>query len=92
MQQVEEPNYIDTIGRIQTIDSEKAFSGLTDKEKNYSYHFARASWEGAKICYFERSYESPALLYMFTRIFASQTVEEVHELLKKNNFSDLEWT
>jgi dipeptidyl-peptidase III len=49
-------------------------------EALYAYHFAQASWSGAKICYFERSYESPAILYLLLKGFqkgAKETVETV---------------
>ena len=51
------------------LDCEKAFSALQDKEALYAYHFSKASWSGSKICYFERSYESPAILYLLLKAF-----------------------
>lgn len=49
----------------------------------------RASWEGAKICYFQRSYESPALFVLFSLIFGDG------ESLKENAFAagvtEVEW-
>lgn len=43
---------MDANSLIRNINCEKAFAKLNDTEKNYSYYFTRASWEGAKICYF----------------------------------------
>lgn len=57
--------YIDYDSKVRNIDCEKAFSNLNNKERLYSYYFSRASWEGAKICYYQRSFESPGLLYIF---------------------------
>jgi hypothetical protein len=37
---------------VRNIDSKKAFECLSLKEKSYVYHFSKASWAGAKICYF----------------------------------------
>ena len=51
---------VPTTAGIRTIDAETAFGKLSHKEKSYVYNFSKASWAGAKICYFQRSYESPA--------------------------------
>ena len=48
---------------------EEEFSQLTQTEKLYSYHFYNACWEGAKICCFQRSYESPGLFILLQLIF-----------------------
>lgn len=92
MEAAEEPTYIEQMTRIMAIDCSKAFNGLDEKEKNYSYYFSRASWEGAKICYFQRSYESPALFYLINKIFSLQSFEEVKSTTLKNGFSEEEWT
>ena len=38
------------------IACEEAFKELDEKQALYAHNFARASWNGAKICFFERSY------------------------------------
>ena len=51
---------------------------MKQKQATYAYYFAKASWSGSVICYFERSYESPALLYLILKGFvggAKNTVE-----------------
>ena len=55
--------------KFSVIDCQKAFNGLSNREKLYAFYFTRASWEGAKICYFQRSYESPALFYIILKAF-----------------------
>lgn len=51
---------------ISKMECQQAFNGLEKlSEKLYCYYFARACWSGAKACYFQRSYESPALFYVF---------------------------
>ena len=65
---------------------------MEDKEKSYCYWLTRASWEGSKICYFQRSHESPALFYLFQSIFISQSPEELREQLVPKELSEDEWT
>ena len=55
------------------LDCEKAFNALGEKQALYAYNFAKASWSGAKICFFERSYESPAILYIMLKAFEKGT-------------------
>ena len=38
------------------IACEEAFKDLDEKQALYAYFFTKASWSGAKICFFERSY------------------------------------
>jgi len=92
MSQSDTPTFIETRTRIMSIDCSKAFGGLDEKEKLYSYYFSRASWEGAKICYFQRSYESPALFYLILKVFSIQSLEEVKSQTLKAGFSEEEWT
>lgn len=56
------------------IKCEEEFSQLTQAEKLYSYHLYNACWEGAKICYFQRSYESPGLFILLQLIFQQPLV------------------
>ena len=63
------PQHISIDTAFSTIDCETAFKGLDNKQAQYAYNFAKASWNGAKICFFERSYESPALLYIILKAF-----------------------
>lgn len=55
--------------KYTVLDCEKAFDGLSPEEKLYAYYFTRAAWAGSKICYFQRSYESPALFYIVLKAF-----------------------
>jgi len=64
MQNNQEPPYIPFNSPVSALECEKVFNQLTLKEKLYAYYFSRASWSGSKICYFERSYESPGLFYL----------------------------
>jgi dipeptidyl-peptidase-3 len=72
--------YIPLSTTLTELDCEVAFNALAEKQVHYAYNFLRSSWHGSKICYFERSYESPALLYIFLKAFekgARQTVDSI---------------
>jgi len=91
MFQEEKPNYIDLKSPIVNIDCQQAFSKLDIREKLYAYHFSRVCWEGSKLCFFERSYESPALFYLFIKIFSFQNLDEIKTEAIKNSFNEDEW-
>ena len=74
---------IPTHTNISELDCSAAFGGLAQKEALYAYYFAKASWNGAKICFFERSYESPALLYLVLKAFESGAKETVEGIKGK---------
>ena len=92
MDTVRKDNHIDLNARIMSIDCESAFNGLDKNEKLYSYYFSRASWNGSKICYLQRSYESAGLFYLINKIFNLQSFQEVKESAIKKGFTDEEWT
>lgn len=41
--------YIRLDSRIQNLNYNKAWTFLTEKEKNYAYFMSKASWAGAKM-------------------------------------------
>lgn len=90
----QKPEFVSVASRVHSIECSKAFSQLNAKERAYAYYFTRASWEGAKICYFQRSYEAPAFFYLFQKIFISQSIAELKTLATGDalKFSDAEWT
>jgi len=77
---------------ISLVECSKAFQLLSKNDQLYAYYFTRASWEGCKILYFQRSYESPALLYLFGKIFSTQTIEEIKAIALKNGISEEEYS
>ena len=79
---------IDT--NVHFLDCKNAWPLLTKKEQFYAYHLTRASWEGAKICAFQRSYESPALVVLFRAIF-SEGIESLKKKALEQGVSELEW-
>lgn len=83
-------SFISENSTIQRISCEKAFEKLNINEKLYAYYFSRACWFGCKICYFQRSFESPALFYLFYKIFFTETVGEIKGNLLLNKFDQAE--
>lgn len=87
---VEKDQIIPVETDVHFLDCSAAWPLLTEKEQLYAYHFTRASWEGAKICAFQRSYESPALFVLLRAIFA-----EGHKSLKEKaiaqGVTETEW-
>ncbi|CAD8051708.1 unnamed protein product [Paramecium sonneborni] len=65
-----------------------AFNLLDEKSKHYAYYFTRACWAGAKICYFQRSYEAPGLFYLLQKIFQKESTSEIKDKLLQNEFTE----
>lgn len=61
---------------VQLLECERAWNALTINEKLYAYHFSMASWEGSKITYFQKSYESPGIFLLLQDLFAIPYLEE----------------
>ena len=53
---------------FEVIDSQTAFEQLQDESQHYAYYLTRAAWEASRICYFQKSYESPILYYLFMKV------------------------
>lgn len=51
---------------------------------------ARASWEGSKISWFQRSYESPALFILLKLIFG-KSVDAAKQHTLSAGITELEW-
>ena len=61
---------------MQLLDCSKAWSLLTTKEKLYAYYFVKASNEGSKVCFFQRSIESPGLFLLFQEVFRQTELKQ----------------
>lgn len=59
------------------VNSEKAFSALTPDEKQYAYYLNRVSWAGAAILFNERCYDGIPLSFLFTKVFALDSIESL---------------
>ena len=52
---------------------------------------ARASWDGSKICWFQRSYEAPALLVLLKLAF-TDGIEKLKSDALANDVSEEQWS
>jgi len=72
--------FIPVTSTIHSIAAGKSWSQLEHNEKMYAYWMAKACWQGSRICWFQRSAESPALLVLFHSIL--HDVQKTKELNK----------
>lgn len=63
-------DFIPITTSIHQIECANSWKQLEKREKLYAYYLSRTSWEGSKICWFQRSYESPALFVLLRLIFS----------------------
>ena len=61
---------------INRLECREAWDNLTETEKTYAYYMAQAAWEGSKVCFFQRSYESPGLFMMILDLFSKEGLQE----------------
>ncbi|EGR33365.1 hypothetical protein IMG5_055080 [Ichthyophthirius multifiliis] len=73
---------------IMGVFCQKEFEQLTKKEQIYSYYFSQAAWEGSKICYFQKSYESPALFIILQLTFSGQTIDQLRKKSIENGITE----
>ena len=83
--------FIPITASVHSVECETSFGQLDTKEALYAYHMTRASWEGSKICWFQRSYESPALFVLLKLIFG-KSVDEAKAAAVAGGISEDEWS
>ena len=76
---------------VSSIIATEEFSQLDKKEKEYTYHLYKASWEGTKICFFQKSWESPALFYILQQVF-NQPLETLKSSSLANGITEEDYT
>ena len=77
---------------VASLNCSTGFKGLDDKEKLYLYYLSKACWEGAKICLFQCSYESPAIFSLLQLTFSNVLDEsKLNEMKLKSGVSDDSW-
>lgn len=81
--------YIHTSTSVQLLDCSNAWELLTIQEKYYAYYISRASVEGSKVCFFQRSVESPGLFLIFQEVFRTENLEEK---VKEAGIYNEDWT
>lgn len=80
--------YIQSSTPVQLLDCSKAWSFLTTTEKLYAYYFSKACNEGAKVCFFQRSLESPGLFLIFQEVFSNPSISSQ---IQESNISECDW-
>lgn len=75
---------------VHSVECRDSFGQLNETEALYAYHMARASWEGSKICWFQRSYEGPALFVLLKLVF-SRGIAAAKACSLQAGVSDEEW-
>ena len=71
-----------------SLDCLKAWAPLTEKERQYAYHVARASWEGSKAVLFSTSVESPIIFSIYQKLFATEDVDALKASALASGVSD----
>uniref|UniRef100_A0A0N5AXJ5 Dipeptidyl peptidase 3 n=1 Tax=Syphacia muris TaxID=451379 RepID=A0A0N5AXJ5_9BILA len=78
---------------VCALNCERAFAGLTSKEKFYAHYMLKASFTGSLITYCQTSPESPALFVILYNLFKAELdANNSLELLQKKALDDFKWT
>ena len=62
---------------VACLEADKAWAGLTPKERAYAAALAKADWEGAKICLLQCSLESAPIFCLLQLAFSAQPVPQL---------------
>jgi len=81
---------IELESRVMGVFAEQEFVQLTDQEKFYTYHLSKAAWEGSKICYFQKSWESPPFFHIIQHIF-SHPISQYKKNVLDAGLSEDDW-
>ncbi|TFJ82224.1 hypothetical protein NSK_006553 [Nannochloropsis salina CCMP1776] len=76
---------------VSRLDAGQAFDGLSANEKLYALHIATASWEGAKICLFQCSYEAPVIFTLLQLTFSGEKDDGFERLKAAAGVGEEEW-
>lgn len=83
---------ISTKTTLAELDCFVAFNALAQNEALYAYYFSKACWSGGPICYFERSFQSPALIYLVLKGFqagARATVDSLKQQIDEESLNQI---
>ena len=82
--------FISVATPVHVVEGKAPFNELEDRDAKYAYYMARASWEGSKLGWFQRSYESPGLFVLLNLIFNQSAINTKINALSANITED-EW-
>lgn len=77
--------------RVQNLAFSKAWTFLTEQERNYAYFMAKASWAGARMVPHQISYEAPALFVIFQTYFRDPDFQLLEECAIKDGATLIQW-
>lgn len=81
-------DFIPVTTNIHSIACAKSWAQLETQEQLYAYYMARAAWQGSRICWFQRSAESPGLLVLLYSLFKNG-IQQVRD--ENPQLSESEW-
>ena len=76
---------------MQNLEFAEPWKHLTDKERNYAYYMAKASWAGARMVLHQLAYEAPPLFVIFQAYFAGTDFENLFASAEKSGVTADEW-
>lgn len=75
---------------VHRIECPNSWKQLSFAEQRYAYQIYKASWEGAKVIYFTKSYESPAIFCLLRTLFGSD-VKKFKERCLAGGIPEEDW-
>ncbi|CAJ0572893.1 unnamed protein product, partial [Mesorhabditis spiculigera] len=76
---------------VVLLDCRDSFASLSDQEKLYAHHIARASFEGSLAVYLQVSPEAAGIFVVLYRLFAGEPLSALKEKALANGWSAEEW-
>ena len=77
--------------RVQNLNYSEGWKHLTEKERNYAYWMAKASWAGAKVVLHQISQESAPLFCIFQTYFRGKNFSELEKHALQAGASKEDW-
>ena len=77
--------------RVQNLQMAEPWKQLNEKERNYAYFMAKASWAGAKMVLHQISYESPPIFLLFQAYFQKRDFLVLEEAALSAGVTDTEY-
>lgn len=77
---------------VKPLNCDKAFNGLTNKEKLYAHYLGQAAWYGSLIVFVQTSPESPLLFALAHKIFLIEDPENLRKTALDSGITEDEFT